>query len=94
VHIVPSGAVGLEHAPVLGLHAPATWHGSLAAHTTGLLPVQTPAWQVSTRVHALPSLHDAPLLTLEYCAVLAPGWHVAHMFDPFVAPEATHAPPM
>jgi hypothetical protein len=30
-------------------------------HTTGLAPVHTPAWQVSVCVHALPSLHDAPL---------------------------------
>jgi hypothetical protein len=25
-HVVPSGAVGLEQAPLTGLHVPATWH--------------------------------------------------------------------
>ena len=26
VHAVPSPTVGFEHAPLLGLHVPATWH--------------------------------------------------------------------
>jgi hypothetical protein len=39
---VPSGAPGLEHIPVAGLHMPATWHWSLAVQTTGLPPVQVP----------------------------------------------------
>jgi hypothetical protein len=26
LHVVPSGAAGLEHAPVAGSHVPATWH--------------------------------------------------------------------
>src|SRR5262249_27252833 len=50
---VPLAAVGLEHAPVLGLQVPATWHWSAAAHTIGLLPTQVPLWQASVRVHAL-----------------------------------------
>jgi hypothetical protein len=49
---------------------------------------------VSFRSQALPSLHDVPLLTLEYPAVLTLGWHVSQVLVPFVAPEATHAPPM
>ena len=44
VHVVPSLAVGLEHMPLAGLQVPATWHWSLAVHTTGLLPVHVPAW--------------------------------------------------
>jgi hypothetical protein len=56
--------------------------------------VQTPAWHVSFESQRLPSLHAVPLLTAEYCAVLTAGWHVSHAFAPFVAPEATHAPPM
>jgi len=26
LHVVPFGAFGFEHAPVAGLHEPATWH--------------------------------------------------------------------
>jgi hypothetical protein len=29
-------------------------------HTTGLLPLQTPVWQVSVWVHAFPSLQLVP----------------------------------
>lgn len=42
VQAVPLGAFGLEHRPVVGSHVPAWWHWSMAAQTTGLLPVQTP----------------------------------------------------
>jgi hypothetical protein len=34
--------IGLEHAPVLGLHVPTLWHWSSAVHTTELLPVHVP----------------------------------------------------
>src|ERR1700722_5495414 len=57
---VPFATVGLEQAPVLGLHAPATWHWSSAVHVTGLAPEQVPLSQVSVWVHALSSLHDVP----------------------------------
>jgi hypothetical protein len=59
-HVVPSGAGGLEHSPVAGLHAPAAWHESAAVQRTGPAPVQTPAWQESVRVQALPSLQLVP----------------------------------
>ena len=59
LHAVPSGAVGFEQ-PVAGLHVPATWHWSLAVHTTGFVPVHTPVWHVSVWVHRLPSLHAVP----------------------------------
>jgi hypothetical protein len=39
---------------------PTLWHWSCALHTTGLLPVHVPVWQVSLCVHALPSVHAAP----------------------------------
>jgi len=29
-------------------------------HTTGFVPVQTPTWQVSVRVHAFPSVDNPP----------------------------------
>src|SRR5258705_364724 len=52
---VPLGAAGFEQLPDAGSHVPATWHWSLALQMTGLLPVQTPAWQVSVWVQALAS---------------------------------------
>ena len=42
LQLVPFAAVGLEHAPVLGSHVPATWHWSSAVHVTGFDPVQVP----------------------------------------------------
>ena len=42
---VPSGAAGFEQVPLLGLHTPATWQSSLAAHTTGLDPAHAPLLQ-------------------------------------------------
>jgi hypothetical protein len=63
LHAVPSCAGGFEHAPVAGLHVPAEWHWSLGLHITWFDPVQTPPWQTSILVHALPSLHGAVLLT-------------------------------
>src|SRR5207245_2456486 len=60
LQVAPSGFAGLEHVPVAGLQVPATWHWSAAAQTTGLVPVHTPARQVSVRVQALPSSQAAP----------------------------------
>jgi hypothetical protein len=42
LHAVPSGALVVEHVPVLGSHVPAIWQDPLAVHVTGLLPVQMP----------------------------------------------------
>src|SRR5439155_1562395 len=50
LHAVPLLAFGLEHWPVVVSQVPATWHWSEAVQTTGLLPVQTPLWQVSVCV--------------------------------------------
>src|SRR5437870_3845067 len=62
LHAVPLLSCGLEHSPVAGLQVPAMWHWSDAVQTTGLLPVQTPLWQVSVWVQAWPSLHAVPSL--------------------------------
>src|SRR5205823_3424988 len=56
----PSGLTGLLQAPVAGSQVPAVWHWSGAGHTPGFVPTQAPAWQVSVRVQALPSLQEAP----------------------------------
>ena len=57
---VPSGHPVFEHAPVAESQAPGTRHSSPEVQTTGLLPMQVPAWQVSVWVQAFPSLHAAP----------------------------------
>ena len=55
LHVVPFGAVGFVHAPVVGLQVPAVWHASVALQLRGVPMVQTPARQMSPVVHALPS---------------------------------------
>lgn len=60
-HVLPSGFAGLEQTPVAELQVPTSWHASEAVHTTGLPPVQTPAWHVSVFVQASPSLHAVPV---------------------------------
>src|SRR5438093_182247 len=57
---LPSGLVGFEHVPVVGLQVPASWHWSGAGQTIAFVPVHVPFWQVSACVHALPSLHALP----------------------------------
>jgi len=59
-HALPFAFAGFVQTPVPVLQVPALWHWSLAVHTTGFAPVQTPAWQVSDWVHALPSLQAEP----------------------------------
>jgi hypothetical protein len=61
LHEVPFGFRGWEQVPVAGSQVPAVWHWLSGVHVRGVPPVQTPAWQVSLWVHALPSLQAAPL---------------------------------
>jgi hypothetical protein len=75
LHEVPSGAFGFEHIPVAGLHVPTTWHESLAVQVTGL-PPQTPAWQLSLVVQALPSLQLVPLAAFGFEHIPVAGLHV------------------
>src|SRR5947207_15500138 len=81
LQVVPSTLVGLEQVPLAGSHTPATWHWSRAAQTTGFVPTQAPAWQVSVWVQPLPSLQDAPsaLVGLEQVPVagsqVPASWH-------------------
>jgi hypothetical protein len=42
LHDVPSASAGVVHAPVAGLHVPAAWHWSDAAHVIGFEPVHEP----------------------------------------------------
>jgi hypothetical protein len=57
---VPLTAFGFEHEPVVGSQMPATWHWSEAVQVTRLVPTHAPPKQVSTCVHALPSLQAVP----------------------------------
>ena len=56
----PFALVGVEHCPFAGLEVPGSWHWSSGVQTTGVPLVQTPLWQVSIVVHALPSLQGMP----------------------------------
>ena len=47
MHVVPFGAVGFEHAPVAGLHVPATWQASLAVHVTPTHAFPVSYWMLS-----------------------------------------------
>src|SRR5438034_1351765 len=58
--VVPSALSGLEQRPIAGSQTPASWHWSLGGHSTGLVPVHTPARQASASVQALPSSHAVP----------------------------------
>ena len=62
LQLEPFTLAGFEHAPLVASHVPASWHWSEAVQVLLLLPVHTPAWQVSVWVQALPSLHVTPLL--------------------------------
>src|SRR2546428_2855580 len=53
----PLALSGLEQRPIAGSQTPASWHWSLGGHSTGLVPVHTPARQASASVQALPSSH-------------------------------------
>jgi hypothetical protein len=57
--LVPSGAAGFEHMPVVASQVPGLWQESVAAQVTGL-PTQEPAWQLSCCVHGLLSLQLVP----------------------------------
>src|SRR5437879_3587963 len=60
VQALPPVLFGLEQVPLAGSQVPATWHWSRAVQTTGVVPTQAPAWQVSLWVQALPSLEEVP----------------------------------
>src|SRR5262245_41837266 len=58
--VEPSAFAGSEQRPLAGSQLPVLWHWSAATQTTGLAPVQAPAWQESERVQALPSSQVEP----------------------------------
>jgi hypothetical protein len=92
LHAVAFAAVGFEQVPVLGLHVPATWHWSDAAHATAV-PPHTPLVQTSPVVHALPSLHAVPSATAGFEQVPVLRLHVPAVWHWSDAAHATAAPP-
>jgi hypothetical protein len=92
-HALPSAFAGDEQAPVPGSQVPASWHGSGAAHTTGLEPVQAPPTQVSVCVHASPSAHADPsgLVGFEHAPLagsqVPPSWHPSSAVHTTGTPE-------
>lgn len=61
VQAVPLATGGFEQMPVAGAQVPAEWQVSDAEQTFAVPPVQTPTWQLSPVVQALPSVQVAPL---------------------------------
>jgi hypothetical protein len=50
--------------PLAGLQTPGCLQAAGAAQVMAVPAVQTPAWQVSSVVHMLPSLHMLPFVAL------------------------------
>ena len=95
LHVVPFAFAGFEHTPVEVLQIPSVWHWSDAEQTTGFAPLQTPDWQVSVWVQALPSLHVVPFAFGVTVQVEVPlqarvlHWSPVHVI---VVPEQVPAP--
>jgi hypothetical protein len=79
------------HVPVVLLHVPAVWHWVGAAHTTAAPGVQTPLWQVSFCVQALPSSHGVPVVGAHVPVLLAHAEQPLHVVVSFChCPLASH----
>jgi hypothetical protein len=91
LQVVPSGSAGFEQ-PEAGLQTPALWHWSMGPHVMVTPSVQTPAWQVSPLVQALPSLQAVPFGfgTLEQMPVA--GLHVLGWWHWSAAGQVTEVP--
>src|SRR5437870_1034018 len=92
---VPLATGGFEQVPISGLQVPAVWHWSGAGQTTAV-PWQTPPWQLSAVVQALPSLHAVPFGAGGFEHVPVAGlqvpasWHWSSTVQATGVPE--HAP--
>jgi len=94
LHVVPSGAVGFEHWPLVGSHAPAVWQVPGAAHVTGFEPTHAPAVHASVCVHALPSLHVVPSAAFGFEHVPVDGLHVPTAWHWSAATQTTGLAPV
>ena len=76
---LPSDFVGFVQVPVPELHVPTEWHWSWATQVTAL-PVQTPTWQLSASVQALPSLQSVPFVAFGFEQTPVAGAQVPMMW--------------
>jgi hypothetical protein len=86
LHAVPSGSLGLEQTPEVGSQVPATWHWSLAVHTTGFVPTQVPDSHAPLAKQEFPALHDVPLSGV--CEHVPLELHVSREHGLFVSHDA------
>ena len=91
---LPFAFSGFEQVPLVGLQVPATWHWSLAKQTTGFAPVQTPVWQVSLCVQALPSLQVLPFALSGFEQVPCAGSQVPATWHWSLAAQTTGFAPV
>lgn len=75
LQLVPSGALGLLHAPVLGSQLPTAWQASEATQVIGEEPTHFPAAHALACVQALSSSQLEPSGTVVPRHV--PDWHVS-----------------
>jgi len=94
LQIDPSALLGFEQKPLAGSHVPATWHWSLAKQTTGFAPVQTPVWQVSLCVQALPSLQEIPFDAAGFEQAPLAGSQVPAVWHWSLAMQVLFVPPL
>src|SRR4029453_18329564 len=98
LHGVPSGLGAFTHRPVEGSQTAASWHASPGVEQViAWPPSQTPAWQASSKVQKLPSLHDEPsgFAGFEHMPVdgsqTPAWWHASDALHTTAGPP-THAP--
>src|SRR6185437_16006268 len=94
LHAVPSGWFETGHMPVVGSQAATVVHDVGMGHTTGFLPVQTPAVQVSVRVQALPSLQTVPSGFAGYQHIPVTALQVPASWHWSLAAQITGFPPV
>src|SRR5437762_2032451 len=90
---LPSAWFGLEHVPLAGSQTPATWHWSSAVQTTGFLPLQAPARQVSVWVQASPSSQAVPFGRGAGSQLSLASWHTPVLQASPAAEQSRAVPP-
>src|SRR2546428_231376 len=88
LQVLPLAFAGFEHVPVAGSHVPAERDWSEAVPATGLLPVQTPLWQVSVFFYNDPSTTEISSLSLHVALPILVGEQVPAVWH---WSEAVHA---
>src|SRR5215831_5902036 len=94
---VPLAAFGFEQTPLVGSQVPGTWEWSDAVQTLAVPPVQTPFWQASPVVQALPSLQAVPLAAFGFeqtpvvVSQTPATWHWSDAVQTLAVPPV-HAP--